>query len=209
MGSGMMGGGDLPALSVVVVGWLYESMGVVFLFIVPLLSMRLLAEERRNRTLELLLTSPVSSTEIVVGKFLGSLAFFAAFLVLSATVPILLHRIAGLDPGVVGTTYLGALLFGGACLAIGLFTSSLTQHQLVAAVLSITLSLVLWLASMMVGPGESVSIASQIFSYLSILEHYQAFTGGNLKLEGIVYFLSLITFFLFATVQRLETLRHQ
>ncbi len=197
--------GQLPNLTDAVLGGLFENMGVFFLFVNPLMAMRLFAEERRNRTLEFLLTSPVSSGEIVVGKFAGSVAFFAVYLLLTIQFPLVLSKLGTVDPGPVLTAYLGALLLGAACVAIGMLASSFTQHQLVAGILAFTMSLVLWVISL-AGSGPS---SDEVWNYLSILEQYQGFTRGYLKLEGGVYYLSLIVLCLFAAVQRLETLRRQ
>jgi len=197
--------GELPDLTDAVLGGLFENMGVFFLFVNPLMAMRLVAEERRNRTLEFLLTAPVSSGEIVLGKFFGSVAFFVVYLVLTVQFPVVLARLGSVDPGPVITAYLGALLLGAACIAIGLLASSFTQHQLVAGILAFTFSLVLWVISLAgSGPGSE-----GIWSYLSILEQFQGFTKGYVKLEGAVYYVSLIVFCLFAAVQRIETLRRQ
>lgn len=197
--------GELPNLTEFVIGGLFESMGVFFLLVNPLVAMRLLAEERRNRTLELLLTSPVSSTEIVLGKFFGAVAFFSVFLIATLNFPLILAKLGTVDPGPIWTAYLGALLLGSACLAIGLLASSLTQHQLVAAVVAFTISLTLWVVSW-VGSGGT---HGEFWNYISILEQYQGFTKGTLKLESVVYYLSLIVVSLFATLQRLESLRRQ
>lgn len=202
-GNPMMG--DLPPLTEVVIGYLFSNMSIILVLAAPLLTMRLMAEEQRNRTLELLMTAPVSSLEIVLGKFFGSMGFMTIALLLTLHYPILLFQVGNPDIGPILTSYLGALLLSGVLVSLGLLASSLTQHQLVAGVISfgsgLTLMVILgWLVGENGGP---------IWKFLTLTEHYDSFTKGLIKLESVTYFVSLIVFFLFATLQRIETMRRQ
>lgn len=197
--------GELPSLTEVVMGYLFSNLSIIFVLVAPLITMRLIAEERRNHTLELLMTAPVSSSEIVLGKFLGSLGFMVSALVLTLHYPIFLYQVGTPDFGPILTGYLGAVLLSGLFVSLGLLASSLTQHQLIAGMLSfgvgLTMMVILgWIAGENGGP---------FWKYLSLTEHYDGFTKGLVKLDATVYFVSLITFFLFATQQKLETMRRQ
>jgi ABC-2 type transport system permease protein len=198
---------ELPSLNEVVIGTLFSNIAVIFLFVVPLITMRLLAEERRNHTLEFLMTAPVSSGEIVVGKFLGSLGFLVVALALTAHYPIMLFKLGNPDLGPVLTAYLGALLLGGTFVALGLLASSFTQHQLVAGIIGFVVSLLMWVIGWFGNLLETGG--GSLLTYLSFSENYDSFVKGFVKLESVVYFLSCMVFFLFATQQRLETMRRQ
>src|SRR5579875_374292 len=123
---------------------LFQTMYTIMLLVAPILTMRLLAEEQRTGTIELLLTSPVRDAELVLGKFLAGLGLLVSMLVLTGFYPLLLALYGNPDRGGIIGGYLGALLFGGLAIAVGLFTSSLTQNQIVAAVLSFAILLLLW-----------------------------------------------------------------
>ncbi len=192
--------GTLPSFTEVVFGSVIHLFAVIALFISPMLTMRLIAEERRQHTLELLMTSPVSSGEIVLGKFLGSFGFFTVSLVLTLHYPILMSQIGSPDLGPIATSYLGTLLVGGACIAVGLLVSSMTRHQIAAAAAAFILLLVMWIIDW---------VDVDFLSKLSLSKQYEGFVEGYVRSESIVYFLSVIVFFLFATQQRLEAMRRQ
>ncbi len=194
--------GEVPSLTEFVLGNMFSNLAVIVLIVTPFVTMRLIAEERRQHTLELLMTAPVSSGEIVVGKFLGAFAFYGVALILTLHYPGTLLMLGSPDVGPMLTGYLGALLFGGACISFGLLASSLTQHQLVAGVVSFGFALFMWI----IGWGSE---GAGIRQYLSLTEHYDGFVKGFIKLESIIYYLSFIVFFLFATQQRIETMRRQ
>lgn len=182
--------------------------GVSILFLVlvtQVLTMRLLAEEQRQGTLELLLTAPLRDWEVVIGKYLASLGVFAAMIILTGYFPIVLLRVGNPDVGPMLAGYLGYLLLGAALLSIGLFASALTQNQIVAAVLGIGITLLLWLSGALEElVGET---AKKIITYLPIFDHYMDFVRGIIDTKDIVYYLSLIAFFLFLTTRVLETRR--
>ncbi|MCL6649227.1 MAG: ABC transporter permease [Chloroflexi bacterium] len=176
-----------------------DNFRVILLFITPLITMRLLAEEQATGTIELVLTSPVRDWELVVGKFLGALALFGVMLGLTLYYPFLLFLYGKPDPGPIVSGYLGLVLLGAGFIALGLLTSALTKNQIVAAVLAFAVLLLLWLASPI---GDVFSgPARDILHYLSALDHYSDFSRGVIDTRDVVYYLSLAVAGLFATVQ--------
>ncbi|MBA2321857.1 MAG: ABC transporter permease subunit [Deltaproteobacteria bacterium] len=175
---------------------------VVVLMVMPAVTMRLFAEEIRGRTLELLLTSPVSTLEIVLGKFLGALAFVTLMLAATAYAPLsLLVWTDTLDWGVVGGGYLALFLVSCALLSLGMFASSITNSQMVALVLAFSGSLALYVLSWL-GDGPD---AWQ--TQLSVGAHVEDLLRGALRLSDLTYYAAFVGFFLFATHQRLESFR--
>jgi ABC-2 type transport system permease protein len=176
-----------------------DNFRVILLFITPLITMRLLAEEQATGTIELVLTSPVRDWELVVGKFLGALALFGVMLALTLYYPFLLFLYGKPDPGPIVSGYLGLVLLGAGFIALGLLTSALTKNQIVAAVLAFAILLLLWLASP-IGDVFSGPVRD-ILRYLSALDHYSDFSRGVIDTRDVVYYLSLVVAGLFATVQ--------
>lgn len=185
-----------------------EFMVVVFVFAAPFVTMRLLAQERRMGTLELILTSPVRESELVVGKFLAGLALYLLMILPTLLYPLTLELFGNPDWGPILSGYLGLLLFGAVLLAVGVFASALTQSQIVAAVLGIAGNLVLWffIGTMANIPGLNPRIAD-VLNKLDLDSHLQTFVSGALDTRDIVYCLSLIVFFLFITTRILEARR--
>jgi ABC-2 type transport system permease protein len=184
----------------------FLDMAIILLFLSPAITMRLLSEEQRTGTLELLLTSPLREVELVLGKWLASLAFFVAMLALTVPYPLFLMRYGSPDVGPIIGGYVGIILLEGVFLAIGLLMSSLTQNQIVALALSIGLLLMLWLlqgAGQNFGGGGGAAIAQ----YLALQPHFDGFTAGNIQLKDLVYYASLILIALFLTVRSIETRR--
>lgn len=168
----------------------------------PLLTMRLLAEERKLGTLELLMTAPVQDWEVVVGKFAGALAVATSAIGLTLVYVGLLFIYGNPDPGPIVTAYVGLLLFAGAALAIGLFTSSLTSNQIVAAVLSYG---VLALLSVIHLAADHVTGApATVLRELSMVAHFEDFLRGVLDLRHIAYYVSVMVVLLYLTVRTLE-----
>ena len=180
--------------------------GVTLLFTVlvtQVLTMRLLADERRVGTLELLVTSPVRDWEIIVGKYLASLAVFLVMILLTAYFPVLLGRIGDPDWGPLLSGYLGYGLLGAALLAVGVFASSLTQNQVVAAVIGMGITLMLWLSGALEElVGESMS---RVVAYMPIFAHYTDMVRGVIDTSDIIYYLSLVMIFLFLSTRVLES----
>lgn len=185
--------------------FIMQNLSVIFLFIMPFLTMRLLAEEQRTGTVEILLTNPVRDHEVVLGKFLGATIFFIVMLVFTLYYPFLLITYGNPDRGPIMSGYLGLLLQGMAFLAIGLFASSLTQNQIIAAVLTFTVLLVLWLAE--AASNILGAPMRDILRYLSITSHFQDFPRGVIDTAHIVYFLSLVVGSLFLATLSLQTRR--
>ncbi len=184
---------------------LFHTMAFLSLMLAPVLTMGLIAQERNLGTIELLLTSPVRDYEVVLGKYLASVAIYLLVLVLSLIYPIIMDRYGDLGWAQTAVGYLGLLLCGMAFLAIGLFTSSLTSNQLAAAVLGILLLLFFWLIGWI---SYSVSQSlGDVMKHLSVYENIQDFERGILDTKPTFYFLSLIFFFLFLSVRSLEAKR--
>jgi ABC-2 type transport system permease protein len=185
--------------------FIMQNLSVIFLFIMPFLTMRLLAEEQRTGTVEILLTNPVRDHEVVLGKFIGATVFFLVMLVFTLYYPFLLITYGNPDRGPIMSGYLGLLLQGMAFLAVGLFASSLTQNQIIAAVLTFTVLLVLWLAE--AASNILGAPMRDILRYLSITSHFQDFPRGVIDTAHIVYFLSLVAASLFLATLSLQTRR--
>ena len=175
------------------------------IFLAPLLTMRLLAEEQKLGTLELLLTSPVRDWEVVIGKYLASLLILAAILAGTLYYVLLLYAFGSPDTGPVLSGYLGLLLYGAAALAIGLLGSSFSGNQIVAAVVGIAILLMLSYVDRIGGLVEG--IVSQIVQGMSMNSHIVDFTRGVIDLSSVVYFLSLAAVFIFLAIRSLETRR--
>ena len=178
---------------------------VVFLFLLPLITMRTYAEEKRSGTIELLLTSPLTDLEIVLGKFLGALALYAVMVALTLVHFGLLFAFGKPEWKPLATAYLGLLLFGGCFIALGLFISSLTKNQIVAGAATFGVFLLLWVVDWI---GESMGPTGQaILKYLSMTEHLEDFVKGVIDTKHLVYYLSFIAFGLFLTVRSVDTER--
>ena len=178
---------------------------VIFILLAPTLTMRLIAEEAKLGTIELLLTSPVRDWEIILGKYLASLVFFLFLLAMTGFYVILLFVFASPDPGPIYAGYLGLALYGAAALAIGMLTSTLTNNQIVAAVVAMGILLVLFFtyqAADVIG-----GIPGEIIVELGMKTHFDDFDRGVIDTKHIVYYISVIAFFLFLSVRALESRR--
>lgn len=184
---------------------LFATLAVVLLLLVPLLTMRLFAEEKRSGTAELLFTYPLTDWSIILGKFLAALLIYVILLGFTL-VYALVFMVAGRpDWAQLATSYLGLFLFGGASLALGLFTSSLTENQIIAAVTGFGLLLLFWIIGWQQELGSSGW--QGIFGALSMMEHYENFSRGVIDSRDLIYYLSFIYFFLFLTKRQLESRR--
>jgi ABC-2 type transport system permease protein len=182
---------------------LWGVMGL--LLIAAVLTMRLLAEEKKMGTLELLLTAPVRDSEVIAGKFLGSLGILTVMLALTFYYPILLMWFGDPDWGPIVTSYLGLFLLGGASLAVGLFASSLTSNQIVAAVVAGGILFALWFAGM---AADLIPEAlGEVISSLSFSSHFSSFMRGVIDTRGIIYYLSITALFLFLAIRSFESSR--
>lgn len=180
---------------------IFFQMSTLFLLMVPVITMRLVAEERKTGTLEVLLTAPVREIEIVLAKFAASMILIVAMLGLSAGYAVVLAIYGNPDWGPIYTGYLGLLLFAGALVAVGLLISSLTSNQIVAAVVSLGIFFLLWmidsLGYLLPDPFDTVSVN------LSLLAHFTPFALGSVFLSDVGFFLSVILVGLFLSVRAL------
>ena len=195
-----------PGVSDIVVAPLLADAGIVLLLITPLMTMRVLSEERRNRTLTLLFSAPVSMTEIIIGKYLGILAFFLILLGLLALMPLSLLLGTNLDLGKLAAGLLGLSLLLAAFSAIGLFMSSLTEQPTVAAISTFGLLLLLWIIDW---AGNSGNETSGLFAYLSMLRHYETLLNGLFNSTDVAYYLLLTVMFLGLSIRRMDADRLQ
>src|SRR6202034_4563418 len=175
------------------------------LFMIPLISMRLFAEEKRNGTIELLATSPVRDAEIILGKWFPALLLYCWLLLFTGLNFAFLFRYGHPDWKTMAIGYLGLILQGAALLAIGTFLSTLTKNQIIAGVTTFGACLLLWVFAW-VGNYNSASWA-QVLSYLSVLSHSESFGKGVLEIKDAVYYLSFIFLGLFLTTRSMESLR--
>jgi ABC-2 type transport system permease protein len=185
---------------------LYGNMNVIFLFLVPFITMRLFAEERKQHTIELLLTSPITLTDIILGKFLSSLLLVAVMLALTSVYPIVLFATGNPDPGPILTSYLGTLLLVGCYLSLGILFSALTENQIVAGALTFAAGLFFWLISW--ATTAAGAVVGDVLNYLSLVNHfYSSFSIGVLNSSDVVFYLSFIGLGLFITHRVLDSFR--
>jgi ABC-2 type transport system permease protein len=198
------GGGDVN-LNEYIVQPFFGNMGVIAMLAMPAVTMRLLAEDRAKRSLELLLTSPISSLQIVLGKFLGGLGFCGVLMLGMSSVPLVLYQLGEPDSGIFLANVGSFTLLMATYVAVGLFCSALTENQIVAAVVAFGINIVVWIVGW---AGQSADGAIKtVLEYLSMLTHLENLGKGLVHAEDLVYFVSFIVFFLFATTQRVEALR--
>jgi ABC-2 type transport system permease protein len=196
-------------LTDVVVSRLFASVGVFLVISAPFLSMRLVAEEKRSRTFELLLTSPVRPIEIVLGKYVAALVVIAVSIAIVALFPVLLSLFArGAKGGsavewqTVGTGLLGLFLLGAMCMAIGLFVSALTESVIVAALVSLIVLLALWVLTLFTVATQGPM--RELVTSLSASEHLMGFLQGRIELKDLVYYLSFVVLGLWLTDRAIE-----
>ena len=193
-----------PGVTEVIVAPLFSSATIILLLVIPLITMRLVSEERRSKTLPLLFSAPISMSEIVLGKYLGIIGFLAIMLGLITLMPLSLLLIGSLDFGLLASSLLGLSLMLAAFAAAGLFMSTLTAQPTVAAVTSFGLLLLLWIINW-AGEGAGQSV----LAYLSLQGHYEALLRGLFNSSDVVYYLLFILTFLVLSIRRLDTDRLQ
>ena len=201
-----MSGQNQPInLNEYVIAPLLSNIAVIALMLIPLISMRLLAEEKRQGTIELLATSPIRDTEIVIGKWLASVLMYATLLLVLVVDCSFLFIYGRPDwkPALAGL--MGLFLQGASLLALGAFISSLTRNQIVAGAVGFACALVLWILSWSTAFGNSDTV--QVLNYLSIVSHLDPFTRGVIDSKDVVYYLSMIFLGLFLTTRSLESIR--
>ncbi len=192
-------------LNEMVIAPLLLNLAVVLVILVPMITMRSFAEEKRNGTYELLMTSPITVTEIVLGKFLGGFVFIFLIVLLTGLYPLILLWFGDPEVGIILSGLLGLLLLGSSFVAIGIFTSSLTDNQIIAAVSCLVTLLLLYIIAW---PAQSAGeVLGPLLRYLSLTEHFNELVKGVIDSRDIVYFLSVIVLALFLTLRSVESLR--
>jgi ABC-2 type transport system permease protein len=184
----------------------FGLLSTLVLFFTPVLTMGVYAEERKRGTMELLMTSPVTEPQIVLGKFFASLTLFALMLLPTVTFFIFMFRHSEPAPPwrMVLAGYAGVLLLGGALLALGSFISSLTENQLIAAVMTFAAFLIVWVLDL--GRNAEKGVGA-LLSYLSVVRHYDDFTRGVVDTTGLIYYASFMVLFIFLTVRSVDSMR--
>ncbi len=182
-----------------------QNMSVILLMIIPIITMRSFADEKKMKTFRLLLSSPVHLREIILGKFLACMIVVAVMILISSYSVGFLFLLGEPEPGPVVTGYLGVLLMAGCFVSVGIFASSLTDNQIVAAVLTFGFSLFMWVIGW--GAQAAGSTTGQVLQYLSIVEHLDRFLKGLVDTSDLVYYLSFILFSLFLCHRVLDSNR--
>jgi gliding motility-associated transport system permease protein len=201
----LMGGGGPSNVNEQIIRPLLGFSGTVALFLIPLITMRLVAEEKRSGTIELLLTSPVHDVSIVLGKWLGAIILYLCALAVCGLNIVLLFAWGKPDWKPVLVAYLGLILQGGCLLAIGTLISTLTSNQIIAGGATFFVSLLFWMLNWYTAFDSSTS--AKVVNYLSILTHMENFSKGVLDLKDVVFYVSFIFFGLFLTLRQIESLR--
>lgn len=196
-----------PGITDIIIAPLLGSAAIVLLLVVPMLTMRLISEERRNQTLSLLFSAPISMTQIILGKYLGILAFLFIMLAMLALMPLSLLAGGRLDGGQFAAGLLGLALLLASFAALGLFMSTLTSQPAVAAIGTFGILLLLWIvdwAASTQGGNSSV-----LFGYLSLVRHYESLLKGVFNSSDVIYYLLFIFTFLVLAIRRLDADRLQ
>ncbi|HCW75272.1 MAG TPA: ABC transporter [Candidatus Marinimicrobia bacterium] len=185
---------------------LLMNLSVISLFMIPMITMRSFSEDRRNGTMELLLTSPLTNWQIILGKYFAALTLYAAMIGTTLVYMVILFVYGDPELLPIISGYLGLFLFGAALVAIGIFVSSLTENQLVAALVTFVVMLLLWLVGAL-GTFNSTNWTQQVLQYLSTIEHLDDFVKGVFDTRHLVYYVTLAFFGLFLTYQSVESTR--
>ena len=200
-----MNPGQTMNINQMLIGPTLMNTTVIMLFLFPLITMRTYAEEKRSGTIELLLTSPVTDVQIILGKFLGAMALYACMLALSMIHIGILFIYGNPEWKPILTGYLGLLMMGGCFLSLGLFISSLTKNQIVAAMATFAVFLMLWVINWI---GTFVGPTTQaVLAHLSLTEHYDDFARGIIDTKHVIYYLSFMAFGLFLTAKSVDSER--
>lgn len=200
-----MGGPQSMDINQQLIRPLLMNASVIVLFVLPMITMRTYAEEKRSGTIELLLTSPLTDFQIIMGKFLGAMALYAAMLAVTLIHVGVLFVFGNPEWRPVVTGYLGLLLMGGCFISVGLLISSLTRNQIVAGMATFAVFLMLWVINWIgtfTGP-----TTQEVLNYLSITDHFDDFTRGVLDTKHLVYYVSFMAFGLFLTARSVDSER--
>lgn len=195
--------GKGPSLTENLIRPIWGNMNVVLLFIIPFITMRLFAEEKRNHTIELLFTAPVRLSEIVFGKFLSALGFVTVLLLLTLPYPLTLSIATKPDWGVIWMCYLGTVLMAGVYVSVGTLCSSLTENQIIAGALTFGAVLFFWIIKW--AAYNAGATWGEILGYLSIIDHFEDFSRGVFSTKDFVFYLSAVGMWLFLAYKALES----
>jgi ABC-2 type transport system permease protein len=201
----MMGRGMPMDVNEYVIRPLLTNASVIGLFLIPMITMRLYAEEKRSGTIELLMTSPVRDLEIVLGKWLSALVLYISILGISGINLAILFAFGRPDWKPILVGYLGLILQGGCLLAIGTFLSTLTKNQIIAGGATFAVCLMLWVLDWVSAYDQSAW--AKVVSYLSVVTHFEPFSKGVIDSKDVIFYLSMIFFGLFLTTRSVESLR--
>ncbi len=197
----------LPKFSIndTVIRYLFQQMRNISLFLLPMITMRLFAEERKTGTLELLLTSPLTITQLVVGKFLSAFVLYLTMVAPTAIFQYMVFLYGNPDLGPVLTSYAGIVLYGAAVISLGTLISSLTENQIIAGALTFGAFLFLWIVGRV--SDATVSVWGEVANYISITSHFTNFSMGIIDSRDVVFYLSFCFIGLFLTHQSITSLR--
>lgn len=202
----MMQGRGMPMdLNEWIVRPVFMNVSVIGLFIIPMITMRLFAEEKKTGTIELLATSPVTDASIILGKWLAAVILYASILAISAVDLMILFFYGKPDLKPILVAYLGLLLQGACLLAIGTFISTTTKNQIIAGVGTFAVCLLLWVLDWVTA--YDTSSTGKVIGYLSVMGHFENFAKGVLDTKDLIFYASAIFFGLFLTARSLESLR--
>ena len=186
-------------------GPLIQNLLVLLLFIAPALTMRLIAEEQKQHTDELILTTPISAAQWVIGKYLGALLTWSVFAVVALVFPLVTSRLGQMSWGIVFASYIGMWLFGAAALAVGLLASAITDNQIVAFMIAFVIILLFyamgWISS------STSGTLSSLLQYVSMTNEFTNFSLGLLPVSNLVYFVSFVVGFVFLAVRAVDLRR--
>jgi ABC-2 type transport system permease protein len=199
------GGQETMNVNQVMLRPLLQNVTILLLFLMPMVTMRSYAEEKRSGTIELLLTSPLTDLEIILGKFLGALSLWALALAISLIHIAILFAYGRPEWKPIATAYLGLLLMGGCFISVGLLISSLTNNQIVAGMATFGVFLLLWVVNW-IGSFSGPTV-DKITQYLSIIDHFDDFAKGIIDTSHLVYYISFISFGLFLTAKSVDSER--
>ncbi len=198
-----MGGPQAMNINQQMIRPLMQNVTVLLLFVLPMITMRTYSEEKRSGTIELLLTSPVTDFQIIMGKFLGALALYALMLAVTLIHVAVLFIYGHPEWKPILTAYLGLLLMGGCFISVGLLISSLTKNQIVAVMVTFSVFLFLWVINW-IGSFSGPTV-EKITDYLSIIEHFDDFGKGVIDTTHLIYYVSFMTFGLFLTAKSVDS----
>jgi ABC-2 type transport system permease protein len=206
MQASLMGGAETPMnVNQQMIRPLLQNVTILVLFVMPMVTMRTYSEEKRSGTIELLLTSPITDFQIIMGKFLGALALYGVMLAVTMIHIAILFRYGRPEWKPIATAYLGLLLMGGCFLSVGLLISSLTKNQIVSGMATFGVFLFLWVINW-IGSSAGPTVDA-VTKYLSIIEHWDDFGKGIIDTSHLIYYVSFITFGLFLTAKSVDSER--